>query len=98
MSYFGQQKKAGPTEKTFKEELKSDKQLRIEKREKRCQERAERKAIKQYHKRIQTKEVRRRMKRSRNKAVRNHDNKREPFFKRWYLKKNHTKRISKKTK
>ncbi len=92
------QNKSGPAEKSFKEELKSDKQLRIEKREKRRKERAERKAVKQYHKRIQTKSVRKRMKSSRKTAIRNHDNKREPFLKRYFKKKGRVKRSSKKTK
>lgn len=98
IAFFAQTKKAGPVEKSFKEELKSDRQLRIEKREKRRQERAERKAIKNYHKRIQTKQVRKRMKRSRSIAIRNHDHKREFFIKRWFQKKKRVKRFSKNTK
>jgi hypothetical protein len=98
ITFFAQTKKAGPAEKSFKEELKSDKQLRIEKREKRRQERAERKAIKKYHQRIQTKQVRKRMKRNRNTAIRNHEHKREFFIKRWFQKKKRIKRFSKKTK
>ena len=97
-SFFAQPKKAGPVEKSFKEELKSDKQLRFEKREKRRQERAERKAIKAYHKRVQTKAVRKRMRSNKQLAIRNHDHKREPFFKRWMAKRNKSKRVSKKTK
>lgn len=72
--------------------------MRIEKREKRRQERAERRAVKKYHKRIQTKEVRKRMRSSRKTALRNHDHKREFFLKRWFQKRNTFKRVSKKTK
>jgi hypothetical protein len=77
----------GPKEKTVKEELKSNRQLRKERKEKRKLERAERKAIKDYHKRLQTKKVRKRMKESRQHANRNNDNRREFFLKRWFRKK-----------
>jgi hypothetical protein len=80
------QEKSGPKEKTFKQELKSNRQVRKEAREKRKLERAERKAIKKHHKRIQTKAVRKRMKQSRKLAVRNHDHKREFFVVRWFKK------------
>ncbi len=83
----------GPKDKTFKTELKSNKQLRFESRERRKKERAEKKAIKNYHKRLQTKKVRKRMKASKNAAVRYNDNKRDFFMKRWFIKK---KRVHKK--
>jgi hypothetical protein len=76
----------GPKEKTIKEELKSNKRIRQEKREKRKLEKAEQKAIKKHHKKIQTKAVRKRMANSRRKAKRNNDNKRENFFIRWWKK------------
>lgn len=82
-----QERGTGPKEKTFKAELKSNKQLRFERRERRKKERAEKKAIKNYHKRLQTKKVRKRMKASKNAAVRYNDNKREFFMKRWFIKK-----------
>lgn len=87
-AYFpAQEKGTGPREKTIKMELKSNRQMRAEKREQRRKEKAERKAIKAYHKRLQTKQVRKRMKNSRKKAVRNNENKREFFIRRWFRKK-----------
>lgn len=85
---YSQEKGTGPREKSFKQELKTNKQIRREAREKRKLERAEKKAIKKHHKRIQTKKVRRRMKESRKTAVRHNENKREFFLKRWFRKKN----------
>lgn len=81
-----QEKKSGPKEKSFKTELKTNKQFRLEQREKRRKERAEKKAIKKYHKRLQTKAVRKRMKASKKRSVRINNNAREPFFKRWFQK------------
>jgi len=81
-----QEKKTGPKEKSFKSELKSNKQYRFEQREKRRKERAEKKAIKKYHKRLQTKKVRKRMKANRKRSVHINDNSREPFIKRWFQK------------
>ncbi|HQQ93339.1 MAG TPA: hypothetical protein PLQ93_02195 [Bacteroidia bacterium] len=81
---FAQEKGTGPREKTMREELKSNRRLRQERREKRKLERAERKAIKKHHKRIQTKAVRKRMSASRKKSNRINANKREFFLKRWY--------------
>jgi|JI8StandDraft_1071087.scaffolds.fasta_scaffold318017_1 uncharacterized membrane protein len=78
--------KAGPKEKTVKEEIKSNRQMRRESREKRKMEKAERKAIKKYHKRLQTKKVRKRMKSSRKSAARYNDNKRDFFLVRWFKK------------
>lgn len=77
---------AGPKEKSIKSERKIRKELRREAIEKRRKERAERKAIKQYHKRLQTKYVRRRMKNSRKSANRYNQNKREFFVVRWFKK------------
>jgi hypothetical protein len=77
----------GPKEKSFKQELKSNKQMRREAREKRRLERAERKAVKKHHKRIQTKKVRKQMRESRKTAIRNNENKREFFLKRWFKRK-----------
>ncbi len=85
-NFQAQEKGTGPREKTFKQELKSNKQLRREARDRRRMEREERKAVKKYHKRLQTKDVRKRMKASRRKAQRYHDNKREFFLKRWFTK------------
>jgi hypothetical protein len=85
---YGQDKGTGPKEKSFKQELKTNKQLRREAREKRKLERAERKAVKKHHNRIQTKKVRKRMKESRKSATRHNENKREFFLKRWFKKKN----------
>lgn len=83
---LGQEKGTGPKEKSFKTELKSNKQFRREQRERRRMERAEKKAIKNYHKRLQTKKVRKRMKANRKKSARINDNRRESFFKRWFRK------------
>ncbi|MDP3556776.1 MAG: hypothetical protein Q8T03_05335 [Bacteroidota bacterium] len=84
---YSQEKGTGPKEKSINSERKLQKKARLEAREKRRQERAERKAIKKHHKRIQTKKVRKRMKKSKKQAQLNHDNKREPFFKRLFKKK-----------
>src|SRR5687767_11570047 len=81
---YSQEKGTGPKEKSFKQELKTNKQIRREAREKRKLERAEKKAVKKHHKRIQTKKVRKRMKESRKTAVRHNENKREFFIKRWF--------------
>jgi len=88
-SFFAtaQEKGTGPREKSFKQDLKSNKQVRKEAREKRRIERAEKKAIKNYHKRLQTKQVRKRMKSSRKNATRYNNNEREFFIKRWFKKK-----------
>jgi hypothetical protein len=51
-------------------------------------EKEERRFVEKHHKRIQSKEVRKRMKSSRRTAMRNHDNKREFFVKRWFQRKN----------
>lgn len=83
---FPQEKGTGPREKTVKEEIKSNKRIRQEKREKRKREKAEKKAIKKHHKRIQTKTVRKRMSSSKKRAKRNNDNTREFFLVRWYKK------------
>lgn len=85
-------KGTGPKEKSFKEELKSNRKLRAERREKRRKERAEKKAIKKYHKRLQTKKVRKRMKESRKASIRYNDNKKEFFAKKWFRKKGRSKR------
>lgn len=82
----GQEKGTGPREKSFKQELKTNKQIRHEAREKRRMEKAERKAIKKHHKRLQTKEVRKRMKSNRKRATRYNTNKREFFLTRWFKK------------
>lgn len=79
----------GPREKSFKEELKTNKQIRREQREKRKLEKAEQKAIRKHHKRIQTKAVQKRMKASRKKSKRYNDNKREFFILRWIKKLTH---------
>lgn len=60
--------------------------MKREAREKRKMERAEKKAIKKYHKRLQTKQVRKRMKSSRKNATRYNNNEREFFVKRWFKK------------
>lgn len=75
---------AGPKKPSIASERKKRKAARKEAKEQRRKERAERKAIKAYHKRLQTKEVRKRMKRNRNKSQRINDNRKEPFFKRWF--------------
>jgi hypothetical protein len=80
------QNNGGSKEKSLKSERKVRRELRAEAKEKRRKERAEKKAIKEYHKRLQTKKVRKRMKTSRKTAIRNHDNKREFFVKRWFKK------------
>lgn len=77
----------GPKEKSVKSEMRSRKMARKEDREKRKLEKEERRAVAKHHKRIQTKAVRKRMKASQGKAIRNQDNKREPFFKRLFQKK-----------
>ncbi len=86
-SFKAQEKGTGPKEKSVKSERKIRKELRIAAREKRRQERAERKAIKNYHKRLQTKVVRKRMKASKKSATRYNENRREFFLKRWFKKK-----------
>lgn len=73
-----------PGEKTRRE---IRKQERKEWKERRKLEREEQKAIKAYHKRIQTKTVLKRMKRSKRTAIMNNENKREFFLKRWFTKK-----------
>lgn len=83
---FAQEKGTGPKEKSLKHEIKSNKRLRQEKREKRKMEKAEQKAIKKHHKRIQTKTVQKRMKASRKKSKRINNNEREFFLKRWFQK------------
>ncbi|MCC6370914.1 MAG: hypothetical protein IT236_07920 [Bacteroidia bacterium] len=82
-----QEKGTGPKTNTIKMELKSNRRIRMEKRELRRKERAERKAIKAYHKRLQTKTVRKRMKKSRKSATRYNNNSREFFLVRWFRKK-----------
>ncbi len=84
---FSQDKGTGPKEKSFQSERKLRKALKKEAKEKRRKEKAEQKAIKKHHKRIQTKKVRKRMKSSKKTAIRNNENKREPFFKRLFKKK-----------
>jgi hypothetical protein len=79
-----QEKGTGPREKSFKQELKTNKQVRKEAREKRRMERAEKKAIKKYHKRLQTKQVRKRMKSSKRAGYLHNNNKKEFFLKRWF--------------
>lgn len=83
-TYSLAQQKSGPKEKTFKQELKSNRQLHREARAKRKLEKAERKAVKKHHKRIQTKAVRKRMNSSIKKTNRYNNNKREFFLTRWY--------------
>jgi hypothetical protein len=77
----------GPKENSVKRDMQLRKQQRREARAKRKAEKAERKAVKKHHKRIQTKKVRKRMKESRKTAVRNNDNRREFFIKRWFRRK-----------
>jgi len=77
----------GGKEKSIKSERKVRKELRREAIEKRRKERAERKAIKKYHKRLQTSKVRKRMKASKKSATRYNQNKREFFIIRWFKKK-----------
>ena len=83
-SIYSQEKGTGPREKSIKMELKSNRKMRFEKRELRRKERAERKAIKAHHKKLQTKKVRKRMKQSRKAAMRHNDNRREFFITRWF--------------
>ncbi|MCW3078300.1 MAG: hypothetical protein JWO32_2909 [Bacteroidetes bacterium] len=82
-----QDKGTGPKEKSIASERKLRKLERKESREKRKKEKAERKAVKAHHKRLQTKTVQKRMKQSKKRATLNNENKREPFFKRWFKKK-----------
>jgi len=84
--FFAQERGSGPPEKSLRQEIKSNKRIRLEKREKRKLERAEQKAIKKHHKRIQTKKVRKRMKASRKKSKRYNNNEREFFLTRWLRK------------
>ena len=79
-------KVSGPREKTYKEELRSNKKIRAERKEKKRKERAEKKAVKKHHKRIQTKKVRKRMRESRKLANRHNENKSEFFLKKWLKK------------
>jgi ATP-dependent Lon protease len=83
---FFAQERGGPPAKSLKQELKSNKRIRQEKREKRKLEKAEQKAIKKHHKRIQTQKVRKRMKASRKKSKRINNNEREFFLSRWLRK------------
>lgn len=83
---FAQERGSGPPEKSLRQEIKSNKRIRQEKREKRKLEKAEQKAIKKHHKRIQTKKVRKRMKASRKKSKRINNNEREFFLTRWFRK------------
>ncbi|MCU0359152.1 MAG: hypothetical protein MUF75_00310 [Bacteroidia bacterium] len=85
-SFFAQERGGGPPAKSIKQEIKSNKRLRQEKREKRKLEKAEQKAIKKHHKRIQTQKVRKRMKASRKKSKRINNNEREFFLTRWLRK------------
>lgn len=86
VSFYSQEKGTGPREKSFKQELKTNKQIKREAREKRKMEKEERKAVKKYHKRLQTKQVRKRMKQSHKTATRYNTNKREFFMVRWFKK------------
>jgi hypothetical protein len=83
---LAQEKGTGPKERSLKQDIKSNKRLRQEKREKRKLEKAEQKAIKKHHKRIQTKKVLKRMKASRKKSKRINNNEKEFFLKRWLKK------------
>jgi hypothetical protein len=87
-AYEAQNKGTGPGEPSAREEIRIRKQRKHEAREKRKLEKAERKKVKAHHKRIQTKTVQKRMKKSKKTAIRNNDNKREFFMKRWFRKKN----------
>jgi hypothetical protein len=89
------QQNSGPKEKTFKQELKSNKHLRREARAQRKLEKAEKKAIKKHHKRIQTKSVRKRMNSSKKKSKRYNENKKEFFLTRWYKNKVNQRKKSK---
>ena len=82
-----QHKGTGPGEPSAKEELRIRKQKRKAAKERKKLEKEERKKIREHHKRIQTKDVQKRMKKSRKSALRNNDNKREFFMKRWFTKK-----------
>lgn len=73
-----------PRAKSFKEEQIAYKKARTEERQQRQYSREERKAVKAYHKKLQTKAVRKRMKQNRKKAERNHFNKKEPRILRWF--------------
>ena len=53
-------------------------------KEQRKNEMAQKKAVKQHHKRLQTKETRKRMKRERKKGEKMRTNKREFFLIRWF--------------
>lgn len=83
---LSQERGSGPPEKSLRQEIKSNKRIRQEKRDKRKLEKAEQKAIKKHHKRIQTKKVRKRMKASRKKSKRINNNEREFFLTRWFRK------------
>src|SRR6202008_2260157 len=82
------QEGGGPPKKdqSIKSKRKQYKEDKRKWKEERRKKRAEEKMVRDHHKRIQTKEVRKRMKRSKAKALRNHDNKREPFFQRVFSK------------
>jgi ATP-dependent Lon protease len=84
--FFAQERGSGPPVKSLREEIKSNKRIRQERREKRKLEKAEQKAIKKHHKRIQTKKVRKRMKASRKTSRRINNNEREFFLTRWLRK------------
>lgn len=86
-----QNRGVGPEETSIKKELRLKKQLRKERKERRRLERAERKKVKKHHRRIQTKQVQKRMKKSKSTAVRNNNNQREFFLKRWFSKKSRPK-------
>jgi hypothetical protein len=86
-SVNAQEKNTGPKEKPVSTELSIKKQQRREARARRKREKEEKRAIKKHHDRLQTKKVRKRMKESRNTAIRNNENKREPFYRRWFRKK-----------
>jgi hypothetical protein len=74
---FSQDNKGtGPKQNSVGRELSIKKQQRRDSREKRKLEKAEKKAIKKHHKRIQTKKVQKRMKSSRTKADKNNKHKR----------------------
>ena len=83
----GGKSEAPKKDQSFKSKRKLRKADKKEWKEKRRNERAEKKKIRDYHKRIQTKDVRKRMKRSKGKAIRNNAHQREPFFKRLFQKK-----------
>lgn len=85
--YFSQEKTNAPREKTFREELKLNKKRKKEQREKKRVEKLQNKAIKKYHKRLQTKKVRKRMKQTKNKSNLYNDNKSEFFMIKWFKKK-----------